>query len=113
MIGADMTHDAVERPAAVERWILDLHADLRERLAYPSHFPRRKAPGNLAWHPPRFEIRPLMTDRTAHRRKAKTVAAARDRRLMELARVALARAIPGRVTIHATRMREYFGGLRE
>jgi len=38
-------------------------------------------------NPTGFEICLLMTDRTAHRRKAKAVVAARDRRLMSGARV--------------------------
>ena len=60
-----------------------------------------------------FEIGRLVTDRTAHRRQSKPVLAARDRRLMQPADIALPRPIAGRMAIHAAGMREHLAGFRE
>lgn len=41
MIGRDMVHDIFEGSAAIARGILDLRADLPNRLAFPAHITRR------------------------------------------------------------------------
>src|SRR5260370_1038090 len=69
----DMMHDIVQRAAAVARRIFDLRANLPERLAFPCHLARREMPDRVARHAGRFEIRRLMTNRTAHRRQPKAV----------------------------------------
>ena len=43
-------HEGLKRPIAVARRILDLGADLAERLALPSHFARRQMPDRIARH---------------------------------------------------------------
>jgi hypothetical protein len=113
MIGADMLHNVIERAAAVARGILDLRANLPDRLAFPAHFARRQMPSRVAGHAAGIEIRLLMTDRTAQRRKAEAVFTANDRRLMRAAEIALARAIAGRMAVHAARMSEHSGGFGE
>jgi hypothetical protein len=113
MILTHMMHDVLERSAAIARRIFELLANLRERLAFPSHLMRRELPGRIARHSGGFEISRLVTDRTAQRRKAKAILAARDRRLMQTSAVALARAIAGRMAVHAARMGKHFGGFGE
>jgi len=110
MIGADMVHDVIERAAAIARGILDLRAYLPDRFAFPAHFARRQMPNRIAWHSAWIEISLLMTNRTAQRRKAEAVFTANDRGLMRAAEVALARAIAGRMAVHAARMSQDFGG---
>ena len=68
-------------------------------------------PGGSARHAGRFEIRRLMADRTAHGWEPKAVCAALDRRLMQAALVALARAIAGWMAVHAARVGQHFTGL--
>lgn len=61
----------------------------------------------------RVEIRLLMADRTAQRRKAQAVLTTRDRRLMQAAEVALTRAVARGMAVHAARMGQHFGGFCE
>src|SRR5271154_926515 len=68
MVIADMFNEALQRPVAVARGILDLRADLADRFAFPGHFARREMPDRVSGH--YAEVRPLMADRTSHRRKA-------------------------------------------
>ena len=82
MIGADMVHNLIERAAAIARGILDLRAYLSDRLAFPAHFSGRKMPDWVAGHAAGIDIRLLMTDWTAQRRKAEAVFTPEDRRLM-------------------------------
>src|SRR6516162_5718631 len=113
MIGADMMHNVIERATAVARGILDLRADLSDRLALPTHVARRQMPGGIAGQIGRIEIRLLMTDRTSQRRKAEAVFTVIDGRLMQAADVALTRAIAGGMAVHAARVVQHFGGLGE
>jgi len=110
MIGADMVHNLIERAAAIARGILDLRAYLPDRLAFPGHFARRQVPNRIAGHAAGIDIRLLMTNRTAQRRKSETVFTANDRRLMRAAEIALARAIACGMTIRAARMSKDLGG---
>ena len=111
MILADMFHEGLQRPVAVAGGILDLGADLAERLAFPAHFARREMPDRVSGH--RAEVRRLMTDRTAQRRQAEAVGAAFDRRLMQPRHVALARAVAGRMAIETARVGQHFAELGE
>ena len=83
MIGPDMVHDLIQRAAAVARRVLDLRANFPERLALPTHFNRREMPDLVSMHATGFEIRRLMTNRTAHGRQAKAVISTGDRWLMQ------------------------------
>jgi hypothetical protein len=67
----------------------------------------------VAGHAGRVEIALLMTARATHGRKPMAVRTALDRRLMQPALVALARAIAGRMTVDAARMSQDFAQLRE
>ena len=67
-------------------------------------------PNRIAGYATGIEIRLLMTNWTALRRKAEAVFTAKDRGLMRAAEVALARAIAGRMAVHAARMSQDFGG---
>ena len=104
MIGADMLHNVIERAAAVARGILDLRANLPDVLpSQPISHGAAHGAKPVAGHAAGIEIRLLMTDRTAQRRKAEAVFTANDRRLMRVAEIALARAIAGRMAVHAAR----------
>src|SRR5271165_6370899 len=83
MVLANMFHEGRQRPIAVLPRILDLGANLGERLALPSHFARREMPDRIARHPCGLEVCRLMAYRTSHRGKAKSVRAALDRRLVK------------------------------
>ena len=96
---ANMFNEALQRSVAVARRILDLGADLADRLAFPSHLARREMPDRVARHPPGLEVCCLMANRTSHRRQAEAVGAPFDRRLMKSRRVALARAVASGVAI--------------
>jgi hypothetical protein len=65
MIGADVMDDVFQRAAAVGRRILDLRADLSERLAFPAHLARREMPPRIARQPAGLEIRLLIGTRVA------------------------------------------------
>src|ERR1700691_4202387 len=65
MVLADMFNEARQRAGAVARGILDLGADLADRLAFPSHLTWREMPDRVSGH--YAEVRPLMADRTSHR----------------------------------------------
>ena len=67
----------------------------------------------LPGHAAGLEIGLLVADRAAHRREAISVRPAFDRRLMEPAGVALARAVAGRMAIHAARMGQHLAELGE
>jgi len=85
MVGADMMHNLFKRAVAVALGILDLRAYLSDRLAFPAHFSGRKMPDWVAGHAAGIDIRLLMTDWTAQRRKAEAVFTPEDRRLMRAA----------------------------
>lgn len=110
MIGANMVDNVIQRAATIACRILDLRAYLPKRLAFPAHFAWRQMPNRIAGYATGIEIRLLMTNWTALRRKAEAVFTAKDRGLMRAAEVALARAIAGRMAVHAARMSQDFGG---
>ena len=72
-------------------------------------------PDWIARHAAGVEIGVLVADRTAHGRRAETVFAAFDRRLMQPVQltVALARAVAGRMAVHAARIAQHFADLGE
>ena len=90
-----MMHEVIQAPAAVVFGILELRADLAECLVFPAHLARCEVPLGVARHAGRFEIGALVADRATHRRKPETVRATLDRRLMQAAGIALARAVAG------------------
>src|ERR1700722_3671361 len=110
-VAADMMAEIFQRAAAVAVAIFDLYANLAERLALPHHLPWREMPVRMSGHA--IEIGALVADRAAHRGEAMPVHAARDRRLMQPALVALARTVPGRMAIDAARMGQHFSELDE
>ena len=81
----------------------------------PSHAISRGArcQTGIARHAAGVEIRLLMTDRTTHCRKPEAVFAALDRRLVQAAEIALARAIAGGMAVHAARMGQHFADFGE
>src|SRR5919108_1561273 len=113
MIFADMLNERVERAVSIARRVLDLGADLSERFAFPCHLARCELPLRVSRHAPRIEVGLLVAVRTTHGRQAMTVGTALDRRLMEATLFSLARAIAGRMAIHAARMRQHFSELGE
>src|SRR5215472_15730424 len=102
-----------QRPAAITRGVLDLSADLAERLAFPCHFTRCEMPLWVSRHAPGIEDGLLMADRTTHGWKAMTVGTALDRRLVEPTLISLARAVAGWMAVHTARMRQHFSELDE
>src|SRR5260221_9436149 len=84
-------------PAAIMGGVLDLRADLGERLAFPRHLARRDMPFRVARSAAGLEVGFLVTDRTTHRLCTMTVNAALDWRLVQPALVTLAPAAAGRV----------------
>src|SRR5262245_44576543 len=113
VIFADMLDERVHRTVSVARWILDLEANLAERLAFPSHFARGEMPDRVAGHAGGVVVGLQVADRTAHRREAKSVSAALDRRLVEPRHVALARTVAGGMAVQTTRMRQHLAQFRE
>src|SRR5437667_2902413 len=73
---SEMMHELSETPLAVAGGILDLLADLRERLALPCHLDRGEAPERIAGHVCRVEIRRVMAGFASHPRRSLTVGAA-------------------------------------
>src|ERR1700722_959401 len=90
-VAADMMDEGFQRPAAVAFAILDLRANLAERLALPRHLSWREMPVRMSGHTARIEIGALVADRAAHRGEAMPIHTARDWRLVEPALVSLAR----------------------
>src|SRR5262245_12887057 len=113
MIFADMLNERVHRTVSVARRILDLEADLAQRLAFPSHFTRGEVPDRIAGHAGGIVVGLQVADRTAHRWEAKSVSAALDRRLVEPRHVALAWTVAGGMAVQTTRMRQHFSELGE
>src|SRR5262245_25795453 len=113
MIFADMLNKCVDRTVSIPCRVLDLEADLVERLAFPSHFTRGEMPDRVAGHAGGIEVGLQVADRTAHRREAKTVSTALDRWLVEPRHVALARTVAGGMAVQTTRMRQHLAQFRE
>src|SRR5882762_9767949 len=106
-IFADMMDEFLELASTVTCGILELRADFGNRLALPRHFARCEVPLRMARHAAGFEVRMLVATRAAHRWKTMTVRAARDRRLVQPALVALPRSIGCGMAIRAARMGQY------
>src|SRR5262249_11529326 len=87
--------------------ILELCADLAERFAFPTHFTGCQVPLRAVRHTCRFEIGSLVANWAAHCRKPEAICAALDRRLVQAAKIALARAITDRMAVDAPRMRQH------
>src|SRR5258708_22082129 len=100
-------------PAAIMDGVLDLRADLGERLAFPRHLAGRDMPFRVARHAAGLEVGFLVTDRTTHRLCTMTVNAAFDGRLVQPALVTLARALAGPVAGNTARMGQHLSQLRE
>src|SRR5439155_6394502 len=90
-IFADMMDEFLELASTVACGILELGADFGDRLALPRHFARCQVPFRMARHTAGFEVRMLVANRAAHRRKAMAVRAACDRRMVEPPLIALPR----------------------
>ena len=112
-VATDVMDELFQRAAAIAIAILDLDTDLAKRLAFPRHLARRELPMGVTRHASRVEILFLVAVRATHGRKTKTIRTALDRRLMQPALLALARAIAGRMTVDATRMGEDLAELDE
>ena len=67
-----MLEDLRDRAIAVARRVLDLRADLAGGLALPRHLARREVPVRVARHVRRIEVRVLMADGAAHRRRCRS-----------------------------------------
>src|SRR5439155_27369244 len=104
---SEMMHDLRDVPAAVARGILDLLADLRERLALPRHLDGREVPLRMARYVRRVEVRHVMAGLASHAWRAMTVGTGHDQRLMRPPRIGLQRAVTRRVTVHAPRMLQH------
>ncbi len=100
-------------PAAIMDGVLDLRADLGERLAFPRHLAGRDMPFRVARHAAGLEVGFLVTDRTTHRLCTMTVNAALDGRLVQPALVTLARAVAGRMAVNTARMGQHLAELGE
>src|SRR5258708_8022882 len=100
-------------PAAIMDGVLDLRADLGERLAFPRHLAGRDMPFRVARHAAGLEVGFLVTDRTTHRLCTMTVNAAFDGRLVQPALVTLARAGARRMAGNTARMGPHLAQLRE
>src|SRR5579872_3670256 len=112
-VGADVVDEVVQRTSAVALAILDLRADLTERLALPRHLARRDVPLRVAGHAARLEVGALVADRTTHGNGSKPVRAALDRRLVQSGGIALARRIARRMAVGATRVSQHLAELGE
>src|ERR1700733_9236084 len=112
-VAADMMDEVFQRPPAVAFAILDLNANLAERLALPRHLPRREMPFRMSRHAAGIEIGALVADRAAHRGETMPVHTARDRRLMEPALIPLVRTVAGRMAIDAAWVGQHFSELDE
>src|SRR5712671_5412496 len=104
MVLADMLDECFQRPVSIVRGILDLSADLAERLAFPAHFARCEVPDRVSGDAAGIEVGLLVADGAAHGGEAKTIRAALDGRLVKPADVALARIVAGRVAVEAAWM---------
>src|SRR5260370_7754587 len=91
-------------PAAIMDGVLDLRANLGERLAFPRHLARRDMPFRVTRHAAGIEVRFLVTDRTTHRLAAMTVGAAPDCRLVHPTPVPLPPPVPRPTSVTTTRI---------
>src|SRR5258706_9751751 len=96
--------DLRERFAAVASRILDLPADLSERLGLPCHRLRRDMPKGVSRNARGLIVRALMAGRAAHADSALVVRAAYHQRGMRMSVVALGRPFADGMAIQAARM---------
>jgi len=98
-----------EVAAAVAVGILDLTANLADRLAFPRHFDRGRHPARM----PRYAaIRCALVEReVAVGVTGDAWGFPRRHRLMRMLVVALQRTVGRWVTVHAARMRQHLGSL--
>src|SRR4029077_14233222 len=99
-------------PATVARGILQLRADLRERLVLPRHGQRREAPLGMTGNSRRVEVRFLMTGRAPHRADTVTVVAALHRWLVRIAG-SLRWPVAVRMAVLTARMSEHLSRFAE
>ena len=106
MVLADMLDERVDGSVSIARGILDLGADLAERLAFPCHFARGEMPDRVAGHAGGVEVGALMADGTAQGREPMSIGATLDRRLVEPADDTT-RTVAGGMTVQTARMRQH------
>src|SRR5712691_9898947 len=99
-----MLLDGRERLGAVALRILDLLADLTQRLPLPCHGLRCDMPPWVAWNAGLLVVCILVTGRAAHGDRPLVVGTADHQRRMRMAIIALRRSLTDRMAIHATRM---------
>src|SRR5262249_36205508 len=112
-VGADVMHQILQRATTVALGIFDLGADLSESLAFPRHLTRCEVPFRMARHAGGIEVGLLVADRATHGWQPMTIGTALHRRLVEATLFPLARAIAGRMAVHAARIRQHFSKLDE
>jgi hypothetical protein len=105
--------DFGKRPAAVALGVLDLGADLGGRPAVPGHLDRGKAPLRMARHMGAVVVLGLMTGVAVQAGGAEIGIAAHHHGQVQVAVVALTRAIARRVTVDAARVQNDLLGLGE
>src|SRR5690242_13303245 len=99
-----MMDELVHLPAAVALRVLDLRADLTDRLALPRHLAGGEVPFRMPRNAARLEVRRAVAGGAAQRHHPVPIGAALDRRLVRPPLVSLMRAVARGVTIHAARM---------
>src|SRR5262249_33149088 len=92
-----MVDEFIHRLAAVSLGILDLLANLAQRLAHPRHLDRREMPLGMARQPRRVEVLRPVARRAAHADGAEAVDAANNERQMRMPIIALRGTIACRV----------------
>ena len=106
-------NEIVHRLAAVALGVLDLFADLAQRLADPRHLDGRQVPFGMAGRRRGIEVFRPVAGRAAHADGAEAVDAAHDERQVRVAVVALRRAVARRVAVHAACAGDDLSGLAE
>ena len=108
----DATSSSSERPPLRSRSLI---CSQISPSVLPSHAISRGARCHSGWPGtrPGSKLAVLVADGAAHGREAMTVRAALDRRLVQPALLALARAVAGRMAVHAARMGQHLAELGE
>ena len=106
-------NELVEAHPAVPVGVLDLSADLSERLPGPRHFNGRQVPCWMSRHTAGIEIGALVACRALHADGTEATCASHHEWLVRMSVVPLLRAIAGWVAIHASRMLDYFARFSE